>query len=318
MKNLSDPEKEKDDNWSLLTSENLEVYHTREFEDAKSIVGEEDEFKELNIFGSEEHESFKPIVEGQTFEEFDTEEEPASKEKKSLSEKKETKDSENTVETKLDAVSIIVEEEKKAAYEQGLKEGLENGRKQALEEFEKENKNLREEEKAKGFEEGKTAGYEEGKHEALEEGKKEFETKLENLSLMLDSMNNSWSLVLEKYEEEIVALSLGIAKKILYGNLTLDADFVKLSIKEALKEIPEPVEVTIGVNPDDYNIIEMIKEDFFQRFENLKNITIISDPTIGKGGCRIDSESGGITQTIENRLKYLEDSILKNGIKKGF
>jgi flagellar assembly protein FliH len=308
VKSLSD-DKKKQNGWSSLTPENLDVYHTQEFEDAQNIIGQEDDFKELNSFGGVSDTSFEPIVEGQAFEGFE-DVQPEETEDESPSGDGE--------ESRIDAVSLIVEQEKEIAYKKGFEEGKAIGREEGKRDFEKENIDLREEAKSQGFEEGKSSGFETGRVEALEEGKKEFESKLDLMNELLNSMNDSWRSVVDKYEDIIVELSLNIAKKVLYSNLTLDADFVKLSIKEALKEIPDPVDVTIGVNPDDYNIIEMIKEDFFQRFEDLKNITIISDPTIGRGGCRIDSESGGITQTIENRLRYIEDELLQKGIKKNF
>lgn len=368
MKSLSS-EAGKNDNWSLLTSQSLEVYQTREFEDAKSIAGEEDEFKALDFFGDTEEESFQPIIQGEVVKEEGIDltpgvpeaehPAPAHQEVSNAAEAPAGEAASATVEvqsaetpapetqddgfeqnaqppaaeqvespapsepsspmgSKLDAVALIVEEEKKAAYEKGLQEGLAKGREEAKLQFETENNEIREEEKKLGFEEGKSSGYEAGKLEALEEGKREFQEKLDMISGVVDSMGGSWDGVVSKYEEEIINLSMQLAKRVVYSNLTLDGNIVKLSIQQALKDIPSPMEITIGVNPDDYNIIEMIKEDFFQRFESIQNITIISDPSIGRGGCRIDSESGGITQTIENRLNTLEETLLQTGMKKNY
>jgi flagellar assembly protein FliH len=316
VKNLSD-DKKKSEDWSSLSAETLESYETMEFEEARSI-SEEDDFQEFDVSSSDD--SFQPLVENQEFEEFEgTQSEPPSKEKKSsMDEKSSFKGDKGKKgkDSKIDALSAVVEQEKEEAYNSGFEEGKIQGKKDVRTELEKENEELREEKKSEGFEEGKINGYEAGKKEAYDEAKKEFDQKAESVLSIIEAIESSWDKVLEKYEDEIVELSLNIARRVLYSNLTLDPDFVKLSIKEALKEIPDPVDVTIGVNPEDYNIIEMIKEDFFQRFENLKNITIISDPAIGRGGCTIDSESGGITQSVENRLNILEEQLLKNGIKK--
>ncbi|MGM0418261.1 MAG: FliH/SctL family protein [Thermodesulfobacteriota bacterium] len=314
---MSDDKKNSKD-WNSLSAETLESYETKEFEEARTISGEDD-FTEFDVSSSDE--SFQPLVENQDFDGFeDKQPEPPSEEKKSSMDEKSSlkgdKAKKKGKDSKIDALSAVVDQEKEDAYNKGLEDGKLQGKEDARADIEKANEELREEKKAEGFEEGKINGYEAGKQEAYDEVRKEFGQKAKSVLKILESIESSWDKVLEKYEDEIVELSLNIARRVLYSNLTLDPDFVKLSIKEALNEIPDPVDVTIGVNPEDYNIIEMIKEDFFQRFENLKNITIVSDPAIGRGGCTIDSESGGITQTVENRLNILEEQLLKNGLKK--
>lgn len=312
-RSLSDKNKKNDsEEFSSFGPQNLEVYQTREFEEARSFSGEKEDFAELEVTSDDD--SFVPFGGVKFDDEPKTEEktEQPVKDGKNPGDDKFFEDGDKKEKSRIDALSIIVEEEKKEAYEKGFEEGKASAKAEIEKKIIEENNKALEEEKIKGFEEGRIQGYEAGKNEALEEGKKNFNELNEKFIELLESLSNSWRNVIEKYEDEIVGLSLKMAKKVLYSNLTLDSDFVKLAIKEALKDIPDPLNVTIGVNPEDYNIIEMIKEDFFLRFEKLKNITIVSDPSIGRGGCTIDSETGTVVQTVENRLKELEIQILKN------
>lgn len=320
-KSLSDKnKKDSNEGFSSFGPETLEVYHTKEFDDARSFSGEKEDFTELEVASDDD--SFVPLggVPSEDKFESDSTNEKESKRHEN-NEKKVKNDKVSQAEDKkeksrLDALAIIVEEEKKEAYQKGFEEGKESAKKEIEKKLIEENKIKAAEEKAKGFEEGKASGYEAGKNEALQEAKKSLDEANEKFLVLMENLGSLWGKILEKYEDEIVELSLKMAKKVLYSNLTLDSDFVKLAIKEALKEIPDPLNVTIGVNPEDYNIIEMIKEDFFLRFEKLKNITIVSDPAIGRGGCTIDSETGTVYQTVENRLKELEAQILKKGSSK--
>jgi flagellar assembly protein FliH len=320
-RNLSDKtKKDNNDGFSTFGPENLEVYHTKEFDDARSFSGDEDSFTELDISSSED--SFVPLGGSDLLNEFVENEQnvPDTKDSGSESEIKappvKTKGGEKKEKARLDALSAVVEQEKNEAYDKGFEDGKSKAKEELEKKIKEENQKSAEDEKARGFEKGKQEGYEEGKKEGIEEARKSLDETNEKFIELMDTLSSSWKNVIDRYEEEIVDLSLKMAAKVLYSNLTLDSDFVKLAIKEALKDIPDPLNVTIGVNPEDYNIIEMIKEDFFQRFEKLKNITIISDPSIGRGGCTIDSETGTVVQTIENRLKELESQILKNASSK--
>jgi flagellar assembly protein FliH len=318
VKSLSDKSgKKKNDEFSSFGPENLEVYHTKEFDDARSFSGDEDSFTELDV--SSKDDLFVPLGGDEPFEELVPDRKKSHEDRKDRAESQKDKKSrgeDKKEQSKLDALSLVVEQEKKEAYEKGFEDAKSKLNEDLEKKIRNENQKAAEEEKAKGFEEGKVQGYEAGKKEALEEAKRNLDETNEKFTALMESLGDSWKKIIEKYEEEIVELSLKMAKRVLYSNLTLDSGFVKLAIREALKDIPDPLNVTIGVNPEDYNIIEMIKEDFFQRFEKLKNITIISDPSIGRGGCTIDSETGTVVQTIENRLKELESQILKNASSK--
>jgi len=312
---LSDKIKKNSDEFSSFGPDTLEVYSTKEFDNARSFSGDEDSFTQLDV--SSDDESFIPLgTGGDSFEEFVQNESPKKSESEKSDLPKKNKPANKKEKSRLDALSLVVEEEKKEAYEKGFEEGKIKLKQEIEKQIRDENQKAFEEEKTKGFEQGKAEGSEAGKKESFEEAEKNLEEVKEKFTSLMENLGNSWNQIIEKYEDEIVELSLKMAKKILYSNLTLDSDFVKLAIKEALKDIPAPLNVTIGVNPEDYNIIEMIKEDFFQRFEKLKNITIVSDPSIGRGGCTIDSETGTVVQTIENRIKELEAQILKNASSK--
>ncbi len=313
MKSLSDDEVTKtpeEDGWHLLSADNLESYHTKEFENAQFFADKED-FDQLNISSADD--SFEPIFPSHSSEDSGKDFQSVES---NFDHKKTSNDKISGKGAGLGVLESVVEQEKEASYNEGFEAGKAQGEKEAYDKLLKENESLREDEKARGFEEGKADGLEAGKEEAYENLREEFREKGESLVTLLESLSDSWRSVIEKYESEIIELSLNIAKKVLYSNLTLEPDFVKVSIKEAMIDIPEPVDVTISVNPDDYNIIEMIKEDFFQKFEDLQNITILSDPSIGRGGCSLKSETGGTTQTIENRLKIMEQALLKDGLKK--
>ena len=102
-----------------------------------------------------------------------------------------------------------------------------------------------------------------------------------------------------------------IAEKVVLGRVDLDHDMVKRSILNAFETIPEPAEVTLNINPDDYEYIELMKEDIFRQMNEIKNISVVSDPAVSRGGCKIETRSGNVDASLESRLDAVKDSILK-------
>ena len=74
--------------------------------------------------------------------------------------------------------------------------------------------------------------------------------------------------------------------------------------------IPEPVEVTIDIHPEDVEHIENIKEEFFQQLKTLKHISLLPDPSVSPGGCRVKTRFGEVDATLESRLDVIRETIM--------
>ena len=100
------------------------------------------------------------------------------------------------------------------------------------------------------------------------------------------------------------------AEKVVYGHVDIDNEVVKRSILNAFELIPKPLDVTINISPDDYDFIETTKEDLFNRIRQIKRISIVSNPSVNRGGCIVESKDGDADSTIEKRLESIRDSII--------
>jgi flagellar assembly protein FliH len=87
---------------------------------------------------------------------------------------------------------------------------------------------------------------------------------------------------------------------------------VKRAIIEALRVVPEPVNVQISVSPKDYEFIETVKADFFSQIEALKDVSVTPDPAIHQGGCNVRTRFGEVDATLESRLEAIRECLLKS------
>ncbi|MFH0728888.1 MAG: FliH/SctL family protein [Pseudomonadota bacterium] len=162
----------------------------------------------------------------------------------------------------------------------------------------------------KGFSQGEAAGLAAGQQKAKE--------IVGQIQRALSDVNDLWQHLLVNYETQLIRLVCGIAEKVVYAEVEIDHEVVKRAILNAFSVIPEPIGVTIEVNPKDYEYIETIKEDFFNHVSSLKDVSVLTSPSVARGGCNIFTRAGQVDATLESRFEAVRKSLLEaNGRSKG-
>jgi flagellar biosynthesis/type III secretory pathway protein FliH len=153
-------------------------------------------------------------------------------------------------------------------------------------------------------------GFSKGEKEGYEEGKKRAEEMIKSMEEILAKLEDLWPKMTSEYEDKIMQLVYRAAEKVVYGHIDIDNEVVKRSILNAFELIPKPLDVTININPADYEFIETAKEDLFNKIKQIKRISIVSNPSVGRGGCLVESKDGDADSTIEKRLESIKESII--------
>ena len=194
--------------------------------------------------------------------------------------------------------------EKKQGYDQGFQQGLEQGLQQGLEQ---------------GIEQGEKQGYEAGfaKGEAEAKAIQDEKAKLliASLETILLKTEGTWDELVKRYEGKMISLIGRIAEKVVQARVKIDKGVVRQSIIHALELLPEPEEIVLQVSEEDYEYIDMIKEDFFENIKSLTSISVVANAGITRGGCRIESATARVETDVESRLQAVFDAVLAQGEK---
>ena len=153
-----------------------------------------------------------------------------------------------------------------------------------------------------GFAKGEKDGFNAGKAEAMK--------AVEHLGKIITEVENLWKTLIQVHEKQIIQLISRAVEKVVYGQIAVDNEIVKRAILNAFEMIPEPVDVTIHLNNTDYEYIENIKEDLFKEIKDLRNVAVVSNPSMPRCGCRIETRSGEVNSSIESRLEAIQKSIV--------
>lgn len=120
-------------------------------------------------------------------------------------------------------------------------------------------------------------------------------------------------LLVGKYEERIISLIQQIAKKVIMAQVEVNDEIIKHMILDALKRLVQPEEVVLSISQDDYEYIEMIKDEFFEQIDSLSSMSVRSDPSIKRGGCKIETNTASVSADAESRLEAIFEAIKTAG-----
>jgi len=155
----------------------------------------------------------------------------------------------------------------------------------------------------KGRDEGKEAGY--------AEGKAEVERLVSRTQVMLERAQDKRGEILNETEKEIIDLVLLISRKVIKVISENQEGVIISNIIQALRKVKSKGTCLIRVNMEDLQLATEHKEEFIKLVEGVKDIQILEDTTVDKGGCIIQTEFGEIDARISSQLAELENKILE-------
>ncbi|MBE6344537.1 MAG: flagellar assembly protein FliH [Spirochaetaceae bacterium] len=155
------------------------------------------------------------------------------------------------------------------------------------------------------------AGFEEGRENGFKEGNQEADRLVDRLHVILDRIMDKRQEILDGTEQQIVELVLLMTRKIVKIISENQRNVVMSNVLQALRKVKGRGDVTVRVNLADLKLTTEHTKEFMQSVENIKNLTIMEDSSIDRGGCIVETDFGSIDARISSQLAELEQKILE-------
>jgi flagellar assembly protein FliH len=160
-------------------------------------------------------------------------------------------------------------------------------------------------------EEELTLRMEEAYNQGLADGAlragEELKGACKSMGAALKELNGLREKVLRESEEDLLKLSMVVAKKIVRQELTVDRRILANVIRAAVSGVGEREEIVIRLNPDDFKAVSANKKLFLGD----EQATIKADEAVASGGCMIDTAMGVIDASIEDQLEEVYRRLLE-------
>ena len=188
---------------------------------------------------------------------------------------------------------------RKAAREDGYREGRDEGYQAGLEEG-----------RAQGREEGLQAGLAEGREQGQQQGHEEtrqdMDAKLERLEQLMGALVQPIRRHEDEVESALLNLTTALARAVLYRELTIDSSQIQRVVRAALAALPSTADnLRIHVHPNDCDSVREVAA----RLE--AQASVIEDDKVLPGGCKIESRHSLVDFTVEKRFQRTVQNMLE-------
>jgi flagellar assembly protein FliH len=111
----------------------------------------------------------------------------------------------------------------------------------------------------------------------------------------------------ERVENEVVQLSLSIARKILHREVQIDPLLLAGIVRVALDGLNDGTQVRLRANPQE---IPFWRDYFSRSPEGQAAPELLGDPSLACGSCTLETELGSTHVSLDTQLKEIEQGFL--------
>ncbi|MDD2557218.1 MAG: FliH/SctL family protein [Desulfuromonadaceae bacterium] len=137
-------------------------------------------------------------------------------------------------------------------------------------------------------------------------GRKQEEAKLALVTTALtqaaQKLNTQSESIMQRSAEDMLNMVMAIARRIIQVEISEHKEIIVRIVQQTIHAAVQAEEFHIRVNPEDMQVLNEHKPLFIASLSGLSNIQFISDGSLTRGGCVLESPSGRVDATLETQL----------------
>ncbi len=161
------------------------------------------------------------------------------------------------------------------------------------------------------FARGRDEGQRIGEQEATEKYAQSLEALQNNTRAMLDTLAREKAALFLEFEGQALELVSGCIHRVFESVASGAVDAVLPLLKRAIQSIGEAATVTIKVNPEDFPIVEENRTFWLPINASLKDVQVVTDERISKGGCFVESDSTSVAAHAQEMADRIDEELKK-------
>ncbi len=149
-------------------------------------------------------------------------------------------------------------------------------------------------------------GYEAGERAGLETGSQLAEGVAARLAQAIDELATARGQMIRHTERQMVELALGIARRIVHREVSLDRDLLIAMARVALDRLGESSKITIHLHPEEFQEIGA------PRVSRLMgtSVNVLSDARLERGACLVESDLGTLDVSVDAQIEEVARALL--------
>jgi len=127
---------------------------------------------------------------------------------------------------------------------------------------------------------------------------------------LVEDVNEQRLALFKEAQEVVLRLAMALARKIIGYETSHNVEPVLRTVRESIKHLVDKSHITVKVNPEDLQIVRRHRQDWLALADGNEGLKIEGDPSISRGGCIIETDSGRVDARIERQLEIMYASLM--------
>lgn len=147
------------------------------------------------------------------------------------------------------------------------------------------------------------SGFAEGREVAEKQASEQGEALAHDLHTLIDGLNRGREDMVSRFEQDIISLSLAIAKKIVNVAIKKDDIIFEALIKNALNQMKREGKLSIRLSEEDCSRMFSNGSASFLLGGETVTVNVISDPLLKEGDCILESDAEIVDAGVESQIR---------------
>ncbi len=144
--------------------------------------------------------------------------------------------------------------------------------------------------------------YQDGVAAGLKQAEDKLAQATNALTQAAQKLSTQSESIMQRSAEDMLHLVMAIARRIIQVEVNEHKETIVRIVQQTISAAVQAEEFHIRVNPEDLHILNEHKPLFIASLSGLSNIEFVSDGSITRGGCVLESSAGRVDATLETQL----------------
>jgi flagellar biosynthesis/type III secretory pathway protein FliH len=163
---------------------------------------------------------------------------------------------------------------------------------------------------AEGYEAGMAQGLKEGHDQAVAAVSARLAELLDRWGKTLDILQQNMPAHVADARSDMVKLSLAIAEKVTHQTALRDKTVAQATMEDTLALIGSARKVVMHVHPEEEALLQDYLPDLLAKMRTIESVELVSDETVGVGGCVAKFGSGEVDSQLQAQLDRIANELL--------
>jgi flagellar assembly protein FliH len=156
-------------------------------------------------------------------------------------------------------------------------------------------------------------GFRQGEKAGLEIAERKTEAMMRRYAETILEVGKLKPALYMRAERDVVKLALEVAKKVVHREVQVDREIIQTLVRVALSHVAVKSAVTIHLHPADYSFMLEQRAAAMRPGESEREMVLLADKSVERGGCLIEAECGDIDARIEEEFREVERAFFSSG-----